>query len=84
MSEKISLSVMRALRAVARGEVVKKVGRRNSKMITPKGVGELAIWRLMLAKLITDGPKSGARTVTYKQILTEAGEAALKTGMFQA
>jgi hypothetical protein len=59
MSEKISPSVMRALRAVARGEVVKKVGRRNSKMITPKGVGELAIWRLMLAKLITDGRWDG-------------------------
>jgi hypothetical protein len=66
--------------------VVKKVGHRNSKIkvITPKGVGELAIWRLMLAKLITDGPMSGAGTVTYKQILTEAGEAALKTGVFRA
>jgi hypothetical protein len=80
--EKISPAVMRALRAVERGEVYRKLRGRTSKMVGPKGVGEQTIRRLQWDKLITDGNKSGALNVEYTQVLTEAGREALDTGIW--
>ena len=89
--EKISASVMRALRAVERGEVYRKVRNRTSMMVGPMGVGPMQFWRCAWAKLIEDGPKSGPGTgetasmvVKYQQILTETGKQALATGEFQS
>jgi hypothetical protein len=78
--EKIKPSVMRALQAVERGEVFKKIGRRNSKMEGPKGVGSASLWTCVWAKLVEDGSKSGAMNVRYQQVLTDAGRKALETG----
>lgn len=82
--EKISTALMRALRAVERGEVYRKIGRKNSKMEGPTGIGGITIWRLSWAKLIEDGDKSGVMNVRFQQVLTETGKQALETGLFDA
>jgi hypothetical protein len=80
--EKISPSVMRALRAVQRGEVYRESSARSSKMVGPMGIGPIQFWRLSWVKLIEDGSKSGSMTPRYRQVLTEAGKQALETGVY--
>ena len=48
--EKISPSVMRALRAVERGEVFRLIQNSSSKMQGPMGIGPIQFWRCQWAK----------------------------------
>jgi len=57
--EKINPSVMRALRAVERGEVFRLIQNSASKMQGPMGIGPIQFWRCQWAKLIEDGPRIG-------------------------
>lgn len=82
MIEKVSPAVMRALHAVDRGEVSRKIGRRNSRLEGPRGVGSDSLLRIQLAKLIADGEKSGALNVRYQQVLTDLGRRVLETGEY--
>jgi len=83
--EKISSSLMRALRAVYRGEVYRKLNPRSSKMVGPIGIGPIQFWRLSWAKLIEDGDKFIGADLSprYRQVLTEAGKKALDTGLYE-
>ena len=54
--EKISPSVMRALRAVERGEVFRLIQNSSSKMQGPMGIGPIQFWRCQWAKLIELAP----------------------------
>jgi len=80
--EKIGPSVMRALRAVERGEVFRLMENRSSKMQGPMGIGPIQFWRCQWAKLIEDGPRIGVE-VRYQQVLTVTGKRALCTGVFE-
>lgn len=85
-TEKISPSVMRALRAVERGEVFRVIGKSMNKMVGPMGVGPQQYWRCRWVDLIEDGARVGDIDLTpmrYQQVLTEAGKKALETGLFQ-
>jgi hypothetical protein len=67
-------AIKRALEAVERGEVVKKIGRRNSKLHGPKGIGYTSLFACQLAKLIEDGGEiRGAIIRTRTQVLTDEG-----------
>lgn len=76
---KISIALERALRAVKAGEVVRKAGTRDSKLHGPKGVGSQALWLAKMNDFIKDGPETtGAMIRSTKQVLTDAGRAALE------
>ena len=80
--EKISPSVMRALRAVERGEVFRLIQNSSSKMQGPMGIGPIQFWRCQWAKLIEDGRRIGVE-VRYQQVLTVTGKRAVCTGVFE-
>ena len=80
--EKINPSVMRALRAVERGEVFRLIQNSSSKMQGPTGIGPIQFWRCQWAKLIEDGPRIGVE-FRYQQVLTVTGKRAVCTGVFE-
>jgi hypothetical protein len=70
---KLTLAQWRALEAVQRGTVTRTYATRKDKFSCPT-VGARAIWSLLKAGLITDGPKNGDRV---QMILTPTGEMAM-------
>lgn len=77
----MSAKLMRVLRAVDTGRVERVAGRKKSKITTPDGVGETAVWEARLNGFVQDGPNTRvgmtARTV---QVLTEEGRKMLMEG----
>jgi DNA-binding PadR family transcriptional regulator len=65
-----------ALQAVRTGCVFRVYNKSNNVLRGPKGVSSVTLWRLDRAGYITD--ERAERTFRYKQVLTPAGEAALK------
>lgn len=78
---KISIALERALKAVETGDVVRRSNGRRSELLGPKGIGKQSLWLAKMNDFIKDGPDSrvGMNTTT-KQILTDAGRAALTNG----
>lgn len=75
---KISIALERALKAVEAGDVVRRAGRKDSKLLGPAGVGPQSLWLAKMNDFIKDGPdRRVGMNVTTKQILTDAGRAAL-------